>query len=126
MLPSGTAISMPRTAGFPSNDLTRPLASIAKATDTDLPSPWKNSLVAGEDVDRQAKAAPAIGGEGGGARLLRGRRRPRRRGAADRRAAPAMARRRRAWRDDLDGGDRGAPRLPGRALAGGPERDLAR
>src|SRR3712207_8473998 len=42
------------------------------------------------------------------------------------RSAARMARFRRAWRHDLDGGDGGAARLASRALAGGAERDLAR
>ena len=44
----------------------------------------------------------------------------------ERRAAAPMARRRRAWRHDLDGGDGGAPRFAGRALARGTLDHLAR
>src|SRR4051812_14133803 len=123
MLPSGTAMSMPRTASLPSKDLTRPLASIARPPT--LPSPWLVRLVAGEDVERQAKDSGRAGVEGQRARLLRIWGGACRRHAEDSRAAQCLARRRRPWRHDLDGGKCGPARLSGGIVARGPERDFA-
>src|SRR5579875_3987622 len=104
MLPSGTARSIPSTAGFPSKALNKPFASIAKPV-TNCPLKLA-AVVARPDEPRQALLAPAPAGKSGGARLLRVRNRARRCGAAGRGAAQGMARLRRAWRHAVDGRDR--------------------
>src|SRR5690349_16736605 len=125
MLPVGTARSTPLTAGLPSNDLKRPLASIAKPESTWLgPPPIQANVLPAADGRWQAKPAPGFGGESEEPRLLRVRDRARERSPAKRRAAAGMARHRRAWRHDLDGGDGRAPRQSARALAGREKRRL--
>src|ERR671929_1999451 len=124
MLPSGTARSTPSTATLPSKALKRPFASIAKPFATCVPC--FDSVVASDDVRRQAGPWRKAARKSGGARLLRGRPRKRGRRSGERRAAPAMARGRGPWRYDLDGGDGRSARLARRAVARSEVGDLAR